>query len=303
MPCYHPRSVYRSDEVHPTTGKPKIKFYKMFEPERPDSFFLPCGQCIGCRLEHSRQVAIRAVHEASLHQQNCFITLTYKDSCLPFNNSLDYTAGPLFMKRLRKHFGSGIRAYGCAEYGEEFARPHYHLLLFNFDFPDKTPWKKSNDFPLYRSAVLERLWPFGHSSVGALTFETAAYVARYVTKKITGKPSHEHYSGRAKEKAICVPKRPGLGADWLRKFNSDVYPSDFIVLRGKKMRPPRYYDRIFDIDYPSDFASVKKLRQEKMKDHVVDNRRLKCGEIIHEQKAKQLIRGFEKNETEGFHDL
>lgn len=140
---------------------------------------------------------MRCMHEASLYENNCFITLTYSDENLPLNGSLDYDAPVLFMKKLRKKFGPNIRSYGCAEYGEKYKRPHYHLCLFNHDFHDKKPFNHThwgnNDNRLYNSNDLESLWDLGHSSVGKFTFETAAYVARYVTKKITGPAAADHY--------------------------------------------------------------------------------------------------------------
>lgn len=193
MPCYHPLDAWRPD---PSTGSKKLIFSynaKHCHSPKPD-LQVPCGQCVGCRLERSRQWAIRCVHEASLHQHNCFITLTYADEHLPPNNSLVYEHFQLFMKRLRKKYGEGIRFYMCGEYGENFGRPHFHACLFGHNFPDLKLWKTVNKQKLYRSAELETLWPFGHSSVGTVTFESAAYVARYILKKVSGEAAERHYT-------------------------------------------------------------------------------------------------------------
>lgn len=215
---------------------------------------LPCGQCVGCRLERSRQWAIRCLHEASLYDSNCFITLTFNDKSLfsRFNPmSLHYPEFQRFMKALRKKFGNGIRFYMCGEYGDQFRRPHYHACLFNFNFPDLLFWKEVNGFKLYTSEILSTLWPFGYSSVGAVTFESAAYVARYIMKKITGKDSHLNYfvgDFDTGEGYFRVPEftrmslKPGIGSKWFDKFSDDVYPNDYVVVRNRKMRPPRYYD-------------------------------------------------------------
>ena len=193
MACYHPLKGYRSSELT-KNGKRKIVFNRnQGYADLPVT--VPCGQCIGCRLERSRQWAIRCHHEASLYENNSFITLTYADEYLPQNGSLDLNAQQKFFKRLRKKYGSGIRFYACGEYGSKFGRPHYHACLFNHDFADKTLWKITNDVPLYRSSSLEELWPYGHSSVGNVTFQSAAYVARYILKKITG----EHADNRLKD--------------------------------------------------------------------------------------------------------
>jgi len=220
------------------------------------SFFLPCGQCIGCRLKRSREWAIRCVHEASLNDVNCFLTLTYDDSKVVMW-SLFYDHFQDFIKRLRARFSNvRVRFYMCGEYGDEFKRPHYHALLFGFDFLDKVPLSKSpGGSQMYRSPVLEELWPYGFSSVGAVTFESAAYVARYCTKKITGSPSLSHYQivdtetgevrfDRAPEFSHMSLK-PGIGADWLARYRTDVYPAGKVVRwGGASFNAPRYYDEL-----------------------------------------------------------
>lgn len=332
MPCFRPLTGFRSGTVSPTTGKRSIVFQRREALQDPlIEVTLPCGQCIGCRLEKSRQWAVRCMHEASLYESNCFLTLTYSDEFLPRYNSLDYDAPVLFMKRLRKEFGSDIRSYGCAEYGEKFSRPHYHLCIFNFDFPDKELWKKNGENSLFTSKKLQKLWPFGHSSCGSLTFESAAYVARYVTKKITGKVAAQHYTEidpkygeireRLPERAICVSRRPGIGRTWFDQFGKNTFEKDFVILRGKKMRPPKYYDRLFDIDYPSDFATLKQKRREagisasenvdaentanydswitrylKNGREIAPRDRLSIMEECQELKGKQLKRGFENED-------
>ena len=162
MPCYHPIPAYRSPRcLDLKSGKPKIFFKEIQVKAWPgyESFEVPCGQCIGCRLERSRQWAMRCCHEASLYDLNCFITLTYDPEHLPPDGSLVLDHFQRFMKRLRKRFGSGIRFFHCGEYGEKFARPHYHACLFNFDFPDKVLYTIRDEIRLYRSAILEELWP------------------------------------------------------------------------------------------------------------------------------------------------
>jgi len=270
VPCFRSLRGFRSRTKNPDTGKRSIVFsIKEADLSLPE-VILPCGQCMDCRLRHSKEWALRCMHEASLYENNCFVTLTYKDECLPPNGSLDYEAPVLFMKRLRKRFGSGVRSFGCAEYGELLQRPHYHLCIFNHDFSDKILFKKSREFPLYTSADLAELWPAGHSTVGALTFESAAYVARYVTKKMTGAKADSHYerldeygeySQLLPERSICVSRRPGLGKLWYERFGSYSRAHDHLILRGHKVRPPKYYDRLFDIADPEKFASVKANRK------------------------------------------
>lgn len=266
---------------------------------------LPCGRCVGCRLERSRQWAIRCVHEASLYENNCFITLTYNDANLPKGKTLVLRHFQLFMKRLRKKFGEDIRFYHCGEYGEQFGRPHYHACIFNHDFDDKKLWKENNGVPLYRSADLEKLWSvrgksLGYSSVGGVTFQSAAYVARYIMKKITGDQADAHYEYIDEEGEIfqkkpeytTMSRRPGIAAGWFKKFNSEVYPSDQIVLNNVKMKPPKFYDRQFEILNQSEYDQIKRKRILNARKKQADNspKRLKVREAVTLARVAQLPR-------------
>jgi hypothetical protein len=258
---------------------------------------VPCGRCIGCRLERSRQWAVRCVHEASLHEDNCFITLTYDDAHLPPGGSLVKRDFVLFMKRFRKMYGSGIRFFHCGEYGTLLDRPHHHACIFGFDFPDKVFWSSRANVPLFRSLSLETLWPFGFSTVGAVTFESAAYVARYVLKKITGDDAADHYGGLEPE-YVTMSRRPGIARGWFDKYKDDVYPADRVVVREKFIcKPPRYYDNIYDTLDPDSFLAVKARRKCRARDSP-DNApdRLAVREEVKKLKAKQLKRGYEGNE-------
>lgn len=185
------------------------------------------------------------MHEAQLHADKCFVTLTYAD---PAPVSLEYRDFQLFMKRLRAKFGKA-RFYCAGEYGEQFGRPHFHALIFGVDFPDKVYHGKSPaGFKLYRSATLESLWTHGFSSVGAVTFESAAYAARYIMKKITGNLAEDHYRVVDADGVVVdrVPEfnrmslKPGIGARWVKKFQGDIEDGK-VVVRGVKARAPRYY--------------------------------------------------------------
>lgn len=261
MPCFRPIKGYRAASVNPS-GKRGIVFNprKGFVDQPLD---IPCGQCIGCRLERSRQWAMRCYHEASLYDDNCFITLTYSPECVPLDGSLNVKHFQDFMKRLRFRFGSGIRFFHCGEYGEKFNRPHYHACIFNFDFPDKEIWTERDGIKTYTSEILNDLWENkGFCLIGDLTFESAAYVARYVTKKITGDRAPDHYGDRRPE-YTTMSRRPGIGKQWLERFTEDVFPCDNVVIRGKVMKPPKYYDRVFEVDNPEIFSKLKRIRKEK----------------------------------------
>ena len=92
-----------------------------------------------------------------------------------------------FMKRLRKKYGSQVRFFHCGEYGDLNKRPHYHAILFGVDFAhDRKLWSQKDGMKLFTSESLEKLWPYGFCTIGQVTFESCAYVARYIMKKQTG---------------------------------------------------------------------------------------------------------------------
>nr|QJB20509.1 MAG: replication initiator protein [Microvirus sp.] len=209
--------------------------------------------------------------EAQTHKETSFITLTYAPEHLPHPPSLDYSHFQLFMKRLRKRMGP-MRFFMCGEYGDQLSRPHFHAIIFGTRFPDRVLWSRSgsgND--LYRSATLEQLWPFGHSSVADVTFESAAYVARYSLKKVTGDLAEQHYrfvdadTGEVTQRTpeFChMSLKPGIGGRWFELYSSDVYNGhDYVVINGHKCKPPRYFDRLLKRQDPMAFDDVKTARE------------------------------------------
>lgn len=302
MPCFFPLQASFSLRQD---GKKDIKFSnsgaKLFQlgikPLGDNNLSLPCGRCMGCRLEKSRQWAVRCVHEAKCFEDNCFVTLTFSPEYLPSDGSLNRKHVQDFLKRLRRKFeDQKIRVFYCGEYGDQLGRPHYHLCLFNFDFKDRVKWKKIGDYWYYTSKVLQDLWPFGHSTVCDFSFETAAYVARYCTKKVNGSQAEEHYQGRVPEFA-GMSLKPGIGKTWFDKFaKSDLFPHDNVISRGSPSKPPRYYDILWEREDPEGFAKAKESRRELGED-MADNStfkrlatRLKCLEA----RTKALIRKMER---------
>lgn len=299
---------YRSKTVN-ESGKRSIVF------SRSDGFVdqpveLPCGQCIGCRLERSRQWAMRCVHEASLHQDNIFITLTYDNDHLPPGSSLYYPDFQLFMKRLRVHTERhtnrdiGVRFYMCGEYGENFGRPHYHAIMFNYDLEDKKIWKIERDNPLYTSQTLTDLWGKGHTSIGGVTFQSAAYVARYIMKKVTGDGAEDHYTWIDPETGEIIyrapeftnmSRKPGIAGKWFDKFQGDVFPDDFVVLNGKKVTPPRFYTNRYELFYPDEVAKIKLARKKRSEKRAHDStpERLKVREAVLQSRISRLKRTIE----------
>jgi len=212
---------------------------------------IPCGQCIGCRLERTRQWAVRCVHESQMHAHNSFVTLTYDDDKVPADFSLNYAHFRAFCKRFRKAYGP-FRFYMCGEYGDDFSRPHYHACLFGVDFPDRYIWSDHEGIRLYRSDFLERMWPLGFSSIGDVTYQSAAYVAGYITKKITGKGAQDHYEAvdgltgevfQRRPEFSNMSRRPGIGAKFFEKYRGEIFPNDQVVLDGRPQKVPKAYTR------------------------------------------------------------
>ena len=286
--CYHPLEAYWTRGENPGKRKITFSYTEAFQNATfPSanfikSAYLPCGKCIGCRLTYSRDWAIRCVHEAQMHKNNSFITLTFKSEELvkrenPF--SLNMRDFQLFMKRLRKKH-KNIRFFHSGEYGEKNLRPHYHALIFGYDFPDKKFHKKSKGHNLYISDELQKLWPYGHSYIGSLNYDTASYTARYIVKKVTGDQAEDHYwrtnpetgemdqiepeyatMSRGNNLPSTDPRHTrGIGYSWFQKYKSDIFPHDYVVINGFKIRPPRFYT---DLLPEGEREIIKKKRMEK----------------------------------------
>lgn len=264
------------------------------------------------------------MHEASLHKHNCFITLTYNNDYLPPDGSLSYPKYDLrknkhgdwkktqiessdfqkFMKKLRKKFHpTQIRFFHAGEYGERLGRPHYHAILFGFDFGDKWKWRKNFEGDqIYRSEILESIWYKGFSEIGDVTLKSAAYVARYVTKKINGDLATEHYCevdhetgeilAEKKPEYCTMSRRPGIAKNWFDKYKDDLYPKDSIHHNGERYTVPKYYDSLYELEDPKALQGIKNRRivnANKHADNYTDER-LETMKNIKKQQMEKLIR-------------
>lgn len=288
--------------------------------------YRPCGNCAGCKIEHAAQWTMRSYHESSLFSDNCFITLTYSPEKLPLRGGvsvLDDEHLSDFWKRLRKHnkgfteiedYSTGkwskpIRYVACGEYGDKLGRPHYHASLFNFNFTDLVQfgWSKPirgfKSVPLYTSPTLEKLWGHGYVNVAPFNANTAAYVARYVMKKINGKAAEQHYRhfDLGTGEVIDRPRefsrqsnKPGIGAHWYHRFKDDIYPHDHYVYDGRVMRPPKYYDLLFERESPTLFSQIrrKRLASKPLMDEEFF-RDMEAKNVIVEQHVQQFIRSLD----------
>lgn len=241
MPCDGPLTAYK-----PAAGSSDRRL--VFDKRKAHSGIavqVPCGQCSGCRLESSRQWAVRCMHELRSHPGagSAFLTLTYRDKDLPADRSLKLDDYQNFLKRLRHVSGAGLRFFGCGEYGETTSRPHYHIITFNYRPDDLKLYTRGEDYNLYTSSKVDDIWGLGDVKIGDVSFESCAYVARYCMKKIKGPAAADHYNGRLPE-FLTQSRSPGLGFHYYQKYKAEILAHDSIVINGHEVKPPRYYDNL-----------------------------------------------------------
>lgn len=234
---------------------------------------LPCRQCIECRLAKSREWACRLMHQKKFHAESMFLTLTYDQDHVPKDGSLNKTDFRTFFKDLRGRFdyyGLGkLKFFGVGEYGEEKGRPHYHAIVFT-DCIQRTERfgissaesSRSGDLQ-FSSGLISEVWPYGLHRFSEVTFESAAYVARYALKKVSGALKSSHYGSRSPEFQSCSN---GIGKDWFKEFKEDAFPADSVIVRRNdrmvEMCPPEYYMRLLEKFDPAMFRRVKLAREE-----------------------------------------
>lgn len=307
MPCYHPVMAWKSKDVNPT-GKRSLVFIESKGLDN-SQIEVPCGGCVGCRIDRSRQWTIRLMHEARLHDLKCFLTLTYDDLHIPPSGTLVKKHPQDFLKRLRRRHaanndGAKLRYFMCGEYGEALSRPHYHMILFGCDFSDKRPHSKgSNGDQLYVSELLNSIWGHGFCLIGSVTDQSCGYVSRYIMKKVTGDLAEDHYrkvdpvSGEIfdlQPEYNAMSLKPGIGLDFFTKYQSDFYPRDNACMSGKLFPVPKYYDRQLEKSDPRMLADLKDARVERSLKHKLESTaaRLKVREEVFKSKISTLKRSI-----------
>lgn len=257
--CIGPLTAYYSAVVN-RSGKRSLVFDKRLSFSGVP-IAIECGQCIECKMERARKMAVRCMNEMRMHKQACFMTLTYEDKKLPLAGTLRKDHLQKFMKRLRHDTGAGLRFYACGEYGETYLRPHYHVLLFNYDFPDKRFFDRTDrDHELFVSKRLDKIWGYGHTVLGGVDFESCAYVSGYMKKVITGDIAEEHYYSRESEFSL-QSTNPGLGHEYYLKYAHEIYAHDSIIINGRPSRPPRYYDERYKALDSMGLDEIKRKRR------------------------------------------
>jgi len=304
MPCTAPIRGKRGADgvVRLLRGVPDAR---LFGVGKNPELELPCGRCMDCKIRRSTDWATRATHEAAQYEENAFITLTFSDDGLalrelqrgthPFD--LDVRDWQLFAKRLRKELKKQskkpLRFFQVGEYGDQEARPHYHALIFGNHFREAgmVEWVDENGNQKWTSPTIEKAWGYGFVEIGHLTPETVNYVCNYVTKKLYGKMKEKACERIDCASGECVTvrpelatmsRRPGIGARHYEKFKNEIFPDDFVVVKGKKKPVPRYYYQKLKTENEKLAEQVRDERCKSAAGHAADNtpeRRLVKGEV------------------------
>lgn len=253
------------------TPQQRLNAFNQFK-EDPfvDAALIPCGRCMECRLEYSRQWANRQMLEAATTSNNWFLTLTYDDEHLPKNSkgypTLVKTDVKKFMKDLREywfyHYGiTGIRFFAAGEYGDTSGRPHYHINMFNLPIQDAEFLFQKNNKPYFDSKIIDKIWNKGFVVIGELNWDTAAYVARYVVKKAKGATSSVYQELDIQPEFCQMSTHPGIARMYYDANKDTIYKYDKITVPGgKRVRPSHYYDKLYDIDDPCSLSLIKDKR-------------------------------------------
>ena len=258
----------------------------------PKVMLIPCGQCIGCRIRQREDWTTRIELEARDYpkEEVWFITLTYDDDHVPgmiiktgeIMRKVQYTWKPgekrpesvqillyediqKFLKRLRKACRGKLRYFVAGEYGEQTARPHYHMILYGWKPTDLENLYKIHHNGYYTSKWLADLWGMGQIQIAQAVPETYRYVAGYVTKKmyeIDGKKANEYYELGQTKPFACMSLKPGLGDHYYQEHKAEIWRQGYIQCNnGKRAQIPRYYEKQMEAENPQRLWRIKQNRQ------------------------------------------
>lgn len=258
----------------------------------PKIMLIPCGQCIGCRIRQREDWTTRIELEARDYpkEEVWFITLTYDDDHVPgmitktgeIMRKVQYTWKPgekgpssvqillyediqKFLKRLRKAYRGKLRYFVAGEYGEQTARPHYHMILYGWRPTDLENLYKIHHNGYYTSEWLKNLWGMGQIQIAQAVPETYRYVAGYVTKKmyeIDGKKANAYYELGQTKPFACMSLKPGIGDKYYQEHKAEIWRQGYIqCTNGKKAQIPRYYEKQMEVENPQRLWRIKQNRQ------------------------------------------
>lgn len=324
MSCYHPLIGFPSLEKT-KNGKEKLRIVKMELSDTPEklkengAILIPCGKCIGCRLDYSRSWADRMMLELENTKKAIFLTLTYNNDNIVWS-SFDEFGNPefgtlnkrdcqLFLKRFRKYYGDfSIRFFLSGEYGSKTLRPHYHAIIFGISLGDISDivdiGKNELGDRYYTSNTIERLWSNGFVLIADVNWKTCAYVSRYVTKKLNGISQDIRYEDRGQlPEFSLMSRKPGLGAYYLLEHPGclDYDNINLSTIEGNiKLRIPKYYLTKLYIDDPVKYDNIIRERRKFVEDREIlklqktDLKLLQYLELQENKKISQL-RGLRDN--------
>jgi hypothetical protein len=258
----------------------------------PKVMLIPCGQCIGCRIRQREDWTTRIELEARDYpeEQVWFITLTYDDDHVPgmivktgeIMRKVQYAWKPgekrpesvqillyediqKFLKRLRKTYRGKLRYFVAGEYGEQTARPHYHMILYGWEPTDLKSLYKIHHNGYYTSKWLADLWGMGQIQIAKAVPETYRYVAGYVTKKmyeLDGKKANAYYELGQTKPFACMSLKPGLGDHYYQEHKAEIWKQGYIQCNnGKQAQIPRYYEKQMETENPERLWRIKQNRQ------------------------------------------
>ena len=315
MDCTNPKKAYKHGLTE-ANRKQKLVFKKPegFIETKDNTQKVSCGKCISCKLSYAKEWALRITHDSSLNKENSFITLTFNDKYLPNDHGVHREDVVQFIKRLRRRTGKKFKTFYCGEYGEKYSRPHYHIILLGYDFPDKQFLKTSpSGNTLWESKRLTKTWSDpktkeskGWANIGEVTYDSAGYVARYCMKKQKDHRKYEFVDGYDEETGEIykhnlpsefIGMSQGIGKTWHDIFKTDT-DKDYITQNGYKHKIPRYYDKQREKTDPESLEKLKEERQRKALENESENTksRLVQKATIKEVQNKMLKRSFEEND-------
>lgn len=307
MACYHPLIAQRRKHEK---GVPHIiaknndysdatEYFHLQKSSVFDTWQIPCGKCIGCRLDYAKEWANRCYLESTMKSPNWFVTLTYDDAHLPMNylftdeeclsvNSLKKDDLSGFIKRLRRHYDyhnipNDLSFYACGEYGSNFFRPHYHILLFGIPINDLVYHSTKNGFITYNSPTFDSLWKRGFVTINEFSYETASYVARYMLKKQKGDASIQYSNLDIVPEFSQMSRNPGIAQSYYSTHKDEIFNNGYISVKTAKgvfhEKVPKYFMRLLEKDDPKEFFKIKKARQEQFYADLERNAIFKTSEL------------------------
>jgi hypothetical protein len=280
MPCTNPILAYRK-----TNGA--INFMRKSDYDAPhaNKMLMPCGKCIICLRNKAKSWMLRMANEAKMHEQNCFITLTFEDEHLPKHGSLRLEDPQKFLKRLRKylekdwHMVDGVKTskipckikyFYCGEYGDQHQRPHYHLCIFGWAPHDMQIFSQKKSGDQFTSQTIAKIWTQGFHTVSDFTDATGAYTAYYMVKEniffdLTPYDAIDPDTGEEIKRMPPfqrMSRRPGLGTTFYHKYKEEIINNGSYI-NGQSVPVPQAYLNILRKEDEEKYKVLKTNRENK----------------------------------------